>query len=109
MKNLRLGVVVTAVLVCAGVGAVRANVITGQLWHVPEATTLNAVPANVPATTPDVTFDVNSPLNFSGSNVSVSTWLASSAAFNITENTAGTLASLMDDGTTGTILQFTGF
>ena len=107
MKNLHLGVV--ALFLCAGVGAVRANVITGQLWHVPEATTLNAVPGNVPGSTPDVTFDVNSPMNFSGSNVSVGTWLSSSAAFNITENTAGTLASLMDNGTTGTMLQFTGF
>ena len=70
--------------------------------------TFNAIPANVPGTTPDVTFDVNSPFNFSGTSVSVNTWLASSGAFNIVENTGGTLASLMDNGVVGTFLQFTG-
>ena len=87
----------------------QANVISGKLWHVPEAVTFNAVPANVPATAPDVVFDVNSPMNFSGTEVTVGTWLGSSAAFNITENTAGTLASLMDNGVVGTLLEFTGF
>src|SRR3989442_10943507 len=107
MKNLRLGASVVALLFCAGLGVVQANVITGQLWHVSEAASQNAIQANVPATTPDVKFDVNSPLNFSGSGLSVGTWLASSSAFNISENTAGTLASLMDDGTNtqGTIVQ----
>jgi hypothetical protein len=90
-------------------GSAQANVITGSLWHVPEAVTLNAVPANVPATTPDVVFDVNSPMNFFGSGVTVGTWLGNGAAFNIVENTAGTLASLMDNGVVGTLLKFTGF
>ncbi|HJV63046.1 MAG TPA: hypothetical protein VJ743_19010, partial [Albitalea sp.] len=85
-----------------------ANTAAGKLWHVPEAVTLSATPANVPLVAPDVTFDVTSPFNFSGTSVSVGTWLASSSAFNITENTAGTLASLMDNGTTGTFVQFTG-
>jgi hypothetical protein len=87
----------------------QANTITGNLWHVPEAVTLNAIPANVPGTTPDVVFDVLSPFNFSGTNVTVSSWLASSAAFNIVENTPGTLAGLMDNGVVGSILNFTGF
>lgn len=97
-----------ALLLVAALSA-QANVISGRLWHVPEAVTLNAIPANVPATAPDVTFDVNSPMNFSGSGVSVGTWLGSSSAFNIAENTNGTLASLMDNGIVGTLLQFTGF
>lgn len=88
---------------------VYANVISGSLWHVSEATSQNAIPANVPLTTPDVSFDVNSPLNFSGTSATVGTWLGSSGAFNITENTAGTLASLMDSGTTGSMLEFKGF
>ena len=87
----------------------QANVISGKLWHVPEAITFSAIPANVPGTTPDVVFDVMSPMNFSGIEVTVGTWLGSSAAFNITENTAGTLASLMDNGVVGTLLEFTGF
>lgn len=87
----------------------QANVITGDLWHVPEATSLSAIVANVPGTAPDVTFDVNSPMNFFGTSVSVGTWLGNGAAFNIVENTAGTLASLMDNGSQGTLLRFTGF
>ncbi len=90
-------------------GTAQANTITGSLWHVPEPTAQNAIPANVPATTPDVTFDVTSPFNFFGSGVSVGTWLNNGSAFNIVENTAGTLASLMDNLVTGTLVEFTGF
>jgi len=101
--------VFAGVLALGFVGAAQANVISGSLWHVPEATTLNAIPANVPGTTPDVTFDVNSPMNFFGTSVTVGTWLNNGSAFNISENTAGTLASLMDNGVVGTFLNFTGF
>jgi PEP-CTERM motif-containing protein len=97
------------ILAGTGVGPAQANTITGELWHVSEATSLNAIPANVPVTLADVTFDVDSPFNFTGTGVTVGTWLSSSAAFNIIENTAGTLASLMDDGTNGTLVNFTGF
>jgi PEP-CTERM motif len=97
-----------AILVLMYGGIVQANTITGSLWHVPEATSQNAIPANVPGTTADVTFDVNSPFNFFGTSVSVGTWLGNGSAFNIVENTAGTLASLMDNGFNGTLLNFTG-
>ena len=90
-------------------GIAQANTISGSLWHVPEAISQNAIPANVPGTTPDVTFDVNSPFNFSATGATVTTWLASSGAFNITQNTAGTLASLMDNGSQGTLVEFEGF
>jgi hypothetical protein len=103
------GAALAAVSLCMVVGFAQANTITGRLWLVPEVVTLNAVPANVPATTPDVTFDVNSPMNFNATSATISAWLATSSAFNITENTAGTLASLMDDGTQGALLEFTGF
>ncbi|MCP5230312.1 PEP-CTERM sorting domain-containing protein [Accumulibacter sp.] len=93
----------------AGLSAAQANTVSGRLWHVPEATTQNAIPANVPSSTPDVTFDVNSPLNFFGTGVSVGTWLSSGSAFNVVENTAGTLLSAMDNGVVGTLFQFTGF
>ncbi len=98
----------TALMIVGATGA-QANVITGNLWHVSEATAQNAIPANVPGTTPDVTFSVNSPIDFNATSASVATWLASGSAYNITENTAGTLASLMDNGTLGTLLDFTGF
>lgn len=101
--------VVFSVLTVATFGTAQADIISGELWHVPEATSQNAIPANVPATPPDVTFDVNSPMNFFGTSVSVATWLANGSAFNIVESTIGTLASLMDDGSQGTLLEFTGF
>jgi hypothetical protein len=106
-KGILMSALVVLVLVYGGIA--MANIVSGNLWHVPEATSQNAIPANVPGTTADVTFDVNSPFNFSGTSVSVGTWLASSAAFDIIENTAGTLASLMDNGTEGTLVQFLGF
>ena len=109
----RLSVLSAAALALVSVvGTAHANVITGGLWHVPEAvvdSATGATLANVPGTAPDVAFSVNSPFSFSGTSVSVGTWLASSSAFNIVENTAGTLASLMDNGTDGTIVKFTGF
>jgi len=105
MKGLFLSTVLLGVA-CAGLA--HATTITGSLFHVSEATSQNAIPANVPGGTPDVTFDVNSPFNFSGTNVTVSAWLASSAAFNIIQNTPGTLASLMDNGSVGTLVNFTG-
>jgi len=102
-----------AVLLIAGAATAQAQVAVGSLWHVPESVVDSATGAtfgNVPGTTPDVTFSVNSPFNFSGDSVTVGTWLASSGAFNITQNTPGTLASLMDGGTPqlGTIVTFSG-
>ncbi len=109
MRKSILAIALAGVLVWAGIGTAQANTISGNLWHVPEATSQNAIPANVPGTTPDVTFDVNSPMNFFGTSVTVGTWLANGLAFNIVQNTLGTLASLMDNGSQGTLLEFTGF
>lgn len=113
MKNVRTLCTVALLnvaLVLSASGA-QAAVASGELWHVPEATSQNAIPANVPAAPADVTFDVNTPFNFSGTSVTVGTWLSSSGtgAFNIVENTPGTLASLMDDFNEGTLVRFTGF
>ena len=105
-KTIFISAVVALAFLYAGIA--QANTVTGSLWHVPEATSQNAIVANVPGTTPDVTFDVNSPFNFSGTSATVGTWLASSSAFNIVQNTAGTLSSLMDNGTQGTLVQFIG-
>jgi hypothetical protein len=97
-----------ALLAMIGSNAANATVISGDLWHVPEAAAQNAVSGNVPGTTPDVTFSVNSPLNFNATSATVGTWLASGGALDIVENTPGTLASLMDNFTQGTIVEFTG-
>jgi hypothetical protein len=101
----KLGVALALAAAAAGANAV--NVVNGQLWHVPEATSQNAIPANVPGTAPDVTFSVDSPFNFNATGASVSTWLASSSAFNIS-GTPAALASLMDNGTQGTLVSFNG-
>lgn len=98
-----------ALLAAAALGSAHAaNVASGQLWKVSEAVSQNAILANVPVTPADVTFDVNSPFNFS-SNVgySVLDFLNSSAAFNIV-GAAGTLNSLLDDANGGTLMYFTG-
>ena len=55
-----------------------------------------------------MTFDVASPFDFDKTTATVTDWLGSSSAFNIVENTAGTLASLMDGGGVGTIVNFLG-
>lgn len=98
-------------LMFLGTTAAQANLISGDLWHVPEAVVsgTGAIVGNVPISTPDVTFSVNSPFDFSATGATVGNWLASSFAFNIVENTAGTLTSLMDDGVNGTLVNFTGF
>ncbi len=103
MKKLLLVILATV----ASVGLAQAD-ISGSLWHVPEAISQNAIPGNVPGTTPDVTFNVSSPFNFFGTDT-VGNWLASSAASGIIENTPGTLASLMDNSSIGTLLDFMGF
>jgi hypothetical protein len=105
-EGLRIGVL--SALAVATCGIARADVISGELWHVPEAISQNAILANVPGTPADVTFDVNSPMNFNASNTTVGAWLASGSASNIVETTPGTLASLMDNGSQGTLIQFTG-
>jgi hypothetical protein len=105
----KLSGIVFAALTSLYFGNAQANVITGDLWRVPEAIAQNAIPANVPATAPDVTFDVNAPLNFNASGATIQAWLNTGGAFNVAENTLGTLGALMDNGTFGTLVRFTGF
>ncbi len=106
MKSL----IAASVAVCVFAIPAQANTINGELWHVPEATAQNATIANTPGTTPDVTFQVNTPLNFSvlSPPPTVAQWLTSGSAFNVVQNTAGTLASPMDNFSTGTFVDFKG-
>ncbi len=104
------------VAICAslaiGIVAAPANgagVVSAKLWHVPEALAQSAVPANVPTRAPDVTFNVNSPLNFDTSLATVGQWLANGGAFNVVEATPGTLPTPMDNFVVGTIVEFQGF
>lgn len=103
MNTYKVAVAVLVCLVLGPISAARANVISGSLWKVADAVAQNAVPANVPASAPDVTFDVNSPLNFNNGGT-VAQFLGSGSAFNIVENTAGTLASAIS----ASIIEFTG-
>ena len=105
MKGLFLSTVLLGVA-CAGLA--HANTITGSLYRVTDAASQDAIPGNVPAGTADVTFSVNSPFNFSATDATINAWLASSGAFDIVENTPGTLSSRMDNGTTGTLVNFVG-
>lgn len=95
------------VAVLAAHSAFAVEVVSGKLWHVTDAVARSATPANVPGTTPDVTFDVNSPLNFNSPG-SVQSFLSSASAFNIVENTPGTLSSAISNGTTSTLISFAG-
>lgn len=98
-------------LVATGIGSAHAvNVVSGSLWHVPESVVnspTGATFANVPATTPDVTFSVNSPFNFNASGATVGQWLASSSATILTGSST-VLNSLMDNFNVGTLVYFTG-
>ncbi len=94
-------------MLLAGLPMAYADSIDGRLWGVPEAVSQNAIPANVPLTPADVTFSVNSPLNFSATDATVNAWLLSGSAFNIA-GSAAALARLMDNGITGTMVEFTG-
>ena len=107
LKKLSIG----ALVALSFASAADANVISGRYWHVSEAISQNAVPLNVPGRTADVVFDVNSPLNFDSraGDYTVSQFLASGGAFNVSENTAGTLASFLDSSGVGTFMEFTGF
>ena len=107
-KRLATSLALAAALSLAGAAPALANVANGQLWHVPEVVSQNAVLSNVPLTLADVTFSVETPFDFDLSNATVGDWLATSTVSNIVENTAGTLASPMDDGVQGTLVYFTG-
>jgi hypothetical protein len=98
MKMLKLfAPIILAVLAVLCVGSAQATVIDGTVYRVSEAVSQDAIPANVPAdcSAGCVTFQVNSPLNFSATDATISDWLASGGAFNIVDN-GGILGGLMD-------------
>jgi hypothetical protein len=91
-----------AVVIGLFAGMAQAAPITGQLWKVPDAVAQNAVLANIPATAPDVTFDVNAPLNFTVAGT-VNQFLVSGGAFNING-----LASVLSSPISPSLIEFTG-
>ena len=102
---------VAATLVLCLNGTAQATPITGSLWAVVEAAAQNAIPPNVPLTAPDVTFDVNAPLDFNPTHIrfqAVSEWLLSGGAFNINGSMSALNKRMEEPGSMGTIVQFLG-
>jgi len=58
-------VAVTAVLAST---PASANIVAGSAFAVPTTVAMNAIPANVPATTPNMTFTVPTPIDFNSAN-----------------------------------------
>jgi hypothetical protein len=110
--TMRLATIVVATILSLGVSTRQAEAtpITGMLWAVPDAIAQNAILANIPGTAPNVTFDVNAPLNFSaGLTPTVQQFLNSGGAFNVVAATPGDLTRALSDGVLSTLMEFTGF
>lgn len=108
---MRRTVAVAATLVLWLNGTAQATPINGSLWAVNEAAAKNAIPANVPLTAPDVTFDVNAPIDFNPLHIgpqTVNEWLLSGSAFNIIGSLNALNRRMEEPGIMGTIVQFLG-
>jgi PEP-CTERM motif len=93
-------VLLTAVSVA---GSAYANVATGSIWENDPTGAGDATPANVPGTTPDVTFEVTTPIDFSSAGLyTIGEFLSSGGATVLTG--AGELGNTLDN----TIFNFTG-
>ena len=78
MKKARLQIWILVAGMVASVSTARSQTITGSLW---ENHGVDATPANVPSTAPDVIFSVpNGPLNFDNPNSTIGAWLATGGA-----------------------------
>jgi PEP-CTERM motif len=100
--KLMLGAAVMLAAVSLG-GAAYANVATGSIWENDSTGAGDATPGNVPTTTPDVTFDVTTPINFaSGGLYTIGEFLSSGGATVLTGT--GELGNTLDN----TIFDFTG-
>lgn len=82
--------------------AIQAAPITGSLWQVSNAIASDAILSNVPSTTPDVTFEVNAPLNFNNGG-SVNAFLTSGGAFDIVGSPAALSRAISPS-----LIEFTG-
>ena len=101
MKKLVSGAALAATLFLSTSAAVAAPTVHGSIWFVDAASAENAVPANIPARAPDVTFDApSSPIDFSlgdSGSETLGTFLASGGAFNLIENTIGALTTVTNN------------
>jgi hypothetical protein len=89
----------------ASAGLAQANTITGSIWENDPTGAGNATPANVPLTTPNVTFSVVGPLDFqSGPLYTIGEFLASGPNPSTVFTGAGQLGNTLDN----TIFDFQG-
>jgi hypothetical protein len=63
-KKMKKLLFASAVAISASVGFAHANTVTGSIWEGDATGASNATVANVPVTTPDVTFTTTAPLQF---------------------------------------------
>lgn len=101
MRTTKLQIVILAAIAFASVGTLQAS-ITGSIW---EGVVGNAAPTDIPARPADVTFSVDSPLDFDsrrGGSYTIGSWLATGGA------TILTGASEAGNTMNGTIFQFIG-
>lgn len=96
--------VAAAALTFAGTGSAMASTVLGSIWMNDPTGAGNAIPANVPGTTPDVTFTTNTPINFSsGGAYTIGEFLASGSGSTILTGSSN-LGNTLDN----TIFNFTG-
>ena len=98
---------VTAVLAST---PAAANTVLGSAWAVPSSVASNAIPANVPGTTPNMTFSAPSnPLNlFSGPAYTPTEFVTDGGGTVLTGGGSAFATGPMSDGTTGSLFEITG-
>lgn len=103
MHNLMAGALVAGALATLAPSA-EANTILGSIWENNSTGAMDATPANVPGTTPDVTFTAPDPLNFSSASAyTIGEFLASGNG-----STVLTGSSQLGNTLDNTIFNFTG-
>lgn len=102
-SKLLTGAVMAGAIMAMGAAA-QANTILGSIWENDSTGAGNATPANVPLTTPNVTFTAPDPLNFSsGSAYTIGEFLASGNGSTVLTG-SGELGNTLNN----TIFNFTG-
>ena len=103
MKRILAGSAAALFLGLLSAAAQAAPIVSGSVWIVAPGSAQNAIPANVPATPPDVTFRAPSdPLSFDSrgnpaTDYNLLNFLLTGGAFNIVEHTAGALMNTTDN------------
>lgn len=103
MNNLLAGVLVAGAMTAVTM-SVQAETILGSIWENQMTASADATPANVPLTTPDVTFTAPDPLNFASDGAyTIGEFLASGNGSTVLTGT-----SQLNNTLNNTIFNFTG-